>query len=214
LIKNTFCLQAKFKKGHMKNEINQLKTKLRRCSDASKTDCGRILIVAGSAELSVAAYLNVLAALRSGAGWVVLATPRRAAKAIRTKHLPIKIIELPETSDGQISHESLQILTPLINKFNTIMIGAGLGLAEETENFVVDFFKMADGKNPTVRWVVDTACFKPLFQKLNSLNLSWKNQIWLPNDWELRLMFGSKTPDDRDQQADIIRKVVDKFEMT
>src|SRR5690606_38415181 len=50
-----------------------------RSQDSHKGDYGRVLIVAGSVGKSGAAFLAGLAALRSGAGTVTIATPRSVA---------------------------------------------------------------------------------------------------------------------------------------
>ena len=67
-----------------------------RSLDVDKLNCGRVLIIAGSDMLSYPAYLNVMAALRSGAGWVVLVAPENVISSVQANYTEVKCILLPK----------------------------------------------------------------------------------------------------------------------
>lgn len=86
----------------------------KRPQSANKGTFGKVLVIAGSEKYPGAAYLTCAAAYRVGAGLVTLTT-NKTVKIIVSKKLP----EVTFLSYG----ETLQS----INKYNSILIGPGLG---------------------------------------------------------------------------------------
>lgn len=67
---------------------------------ADKEVRGSILVVAGSREIAGGAILAATAALRAGAGKLVIATAASIATAMALCMPEARVIGLPETSDG------------------------------------------------------------------------------------------------------------------
>jgi ADP-dependent NAD(P)H-hydrate dehydratase / NAD(P)H-hydrate epimerase len=99
-----------------------------------KGESGHVLVVGGSAGLSGAALLSSLGALRSGSGLVTIACPAGLARDIRSGWPEIMVLPLGQ---GQDWHEGLMSdLEPHISRFNSVVIGPGMGREEHTGGFV------------------------------------------------------------------------------
>ena len=95
-----------------------------RASDAHKGDFGHVLVVAGSPGKSGAACLAGLAALRSGAGLVTVATPRSCLSAVAGGAPEYMTLPLAESADGTVDADALsQVLD-----FSCDVIAVGPGL--------------------------------------------------------------------------------------
>jgi hydroxyethylthiazole kinase-like uncharacterized protein yjeF len=96
-----------------------------RAQDSHKGDYGRVLVVAGSPGKSGAAVLAGLAALRSGAGLVTIATPVSQVPLVAAGATECMTLALPEDEYG---HARLDALEQIV-EFNAdvIAIGPGLG---------------------------------------------------------------------------------------
>src|SRR3954466_11666753 len=68
--------------------------------DGDKESRGRVLVLAGSREMPGAAILAGTAALRAGAGKLVIATPPSVAAVVAAAVPESRVIALPEASDG------------------------------------------------------------------------------------------------------------------
>ena len=107
--------------------------------DAHKGSCGRILVIAGSRGMTGAAALAASAVLRSGAGVAVLALPRSLQEMMAGKLTEVMTKPLPETDEGAIDIAALGEALALAEGFDVVLIGPGLGRAQETQKFVQDF---------------------------------------------------------------------------
>lgn len=105
-------------------------------SNGDKEDRGRVLVVAGSREMPGAAVLAGTAALRAGAGKLVIATPQSAAQAVAANVPEARVIALPEASDGGPSFHGLPLLRALAADTAALLIGPGMLGPESTLAFV------------------------------------------------------------------------------
>lgn len=94
--------------------------------DGDKEGRGRVLVIAGSAEMPGAAIVAGIAALRAGAGKLVVATARSAAQTVAGSVPEARVIALPETSDGGPSMHALPLLQPLAGDVAAVLVGPGM----------------------------------------------------------------------------------------
>ncbi|MBQ7515549.1 MAG: NAD(P)H-hydrate dehydratase [Schwartzia sp.] len=104
--------------------------------DAHKGSCGRVLVVAGSNGMTGAAALASEAALRSGAGVVTLATAESLTNLFAMKLTEVMTRPLPEASPGILGHEALEPLKKMMEEFDTVLMGPGLGRDPATLNLI------------------------------------------------------------------------------
>ena len=104
--------------------------------DGDKESRGRVLVVAGSREMPGAAVLAGTAALRAGAGKLVIATPQSAAAIVAGAVPEARVIALPEGSDGSPTLFGLPPLHAIASSTACLLIGPGMNGREGTPGFV------------------------------------------------------------------------------
>jgi NAD(P)H-hydrate epimerase len=103
-------------------------------STAHKGAAGHILIVGGSEGLTGAPQLAALGALRAGAGLVTVACPAGLATEIKGAHP--EIMTLPLGQGRRWRPEMAPTLASALDRFDALVLGPGLGRAEETDAVV------------------------------------------------------------------------------
>ena len=94
--------------------------------DGDKESRGRVLVIAGSREMPGAAVLTGTAALRAGAGKLVIATPQSAAQSVANAVPEARVIALPEANDGGVTFYALPLLQPLAATTAAMVVGPGM----------------------------------------------------------------------------------------
>ncbi|GAB3655305.1 NAD(P)H-hydrate dehydratase [Ramlibacter alkalitolerans] len=105
-------------------------------ADADKEDRGRVLVLAGSREMPGAAILAATAALRAGAGKLVIATPQSVATPVAAAVPEARVIALPEGSEGAPTLFGLPALQAVASSLGAVVIGPGMIGPQSTIAFV------------------------------------------------------------------------------
>jgi ADP-dependent NAD(P)H-hydrate dehydratase len=104
--------------------------------EADKEMRGRVLVVAGSREIPGAAVLAATAALRAGAGKLVVATAQSVARHLAFAVPEARVIALPETARGGFSNSGLDLLRDAAQAADAALLGSGLMDEEDCPEFV------------------------------------------------------------------------------
>ncbi|MFZ9773816.1 MAG: NAD(P)H-hydrate dehydratase, partial [Ilumatobacteraceae bacterium] len=128
-----------------------------RSSDTDKSRMGRVLVVAGSRGMAGAAALCAEAALRTGCGYVYVATVGAIAPEL-TAAVPTAILRC--TSDreqAQLTKADLAMLVDACSEIDAVIVGPGLGegveawIGELLERIHVPMVLDADALNAVAR---------------------------------------------------------------
>jgi ADP-dependent NAD(P)H-hydrate dehydratase len=104
--------------------------------DADKEVRGRVLVIAGSREIPGAAVLAGTAALRAGAGKLVIATGQSVAVQLALALPEARVIALPETVAGSFAAQAVDLLDESAQSADAALLGPGLMDERGSEEFV------------------------------------------------------------------------------
>ena len=113
---------------------------------AHKYSVGKVFVLAGSRGFTGAAALTAQAALRSGAGAVVLGTPETVYPILARKLSEAVVVPLPATQQGSLGLQGLQAIEERMQWADVTVIGPGLSRNSETMKLVVKLISSAKGK--------------------------------------------------------------------
>ena len=111
-----------------------------RPQNTEKRGAGAPLILAGSEQFPGAAVLSALAAARTGAGYVTVAAPKRAARALRA-HLVEQVVV---TYDPSSVEDAVETIVDLTNHCSSLGIGPGLALSAEMGTIMREVIRRVD----------------------------------------------------------------------
>ena len=103
-----------------------------RGSQAHKGECGRILVIAGSAGMTGAGGLASVACLRSGAGVVIWAIPKCLNAVCESLSLEVITLPVPDSPSGALAMEAREILVEEAREATCVILGSGLPVAGDT----------------------------------------------------------------------------------
>ena len=107
-----------------------------RPKNSNKGAFGHVLVIAGSAAKPGAAAMAGMAAYRSGAGLVTVASAKTAIGAIASFAPELMTEPLPETASGNLSASAFDAIRILLERKTVVAIGPGLGTEPETRELV------------------------------------------------------------------------------
>ena len=104
-----------------------------RTASAHKGDFGRLLVIGGSEVFSGAPALVSLAALRTGVDIVYLAAPAKTAHIVSSMSPDLITLKL---KGEHLNVGNLKALQPYLDMVDAVVMGPGLGVHNETRDFV------------------------------------------------------------------------------
>jgi NAD(P)H-hydrate epimerase len=104
---------------------------------AHKYSVGKIFVLAGSRGLTGAPYMTSLAAMRSGAGGVILGVPKSIYPPLVRKLTEVMLTPLEETAEGSVSLASLEAINEKIEWSDVVVIGPGISHNAETRRLLL-----------------------------------------------------------------------------
>jgi ADP-dependent NAD(P)H-hydrate dehydratase len=116
--------------------VHELPRLPRRAADGHKGTYGKVVVVAGSREMSGAAVLVGRGALRGGAGLVRVACPACAQPVVAAGNPCYMTVPLRQHADGSFGDGVAQELVELGREANAVAIGPGLGRTDDAAALV------------------------------------------------------------------------------
>jgi hydroxyethylthiazole kinase-like uncharacterized protein yjeF len=171
-----------------------------------KGDNGIVLIIGGGPYIGAPA-LSGLAALRSGADLVYIATPQRSWKSIAA-FSPNFIVK--DLHDKILTLDDIPRITPLIGKCTAVVLGPGLGSAPETETAIIPLVQQIIAEKKPL--VLDADALKPLANNLSLLNHT--RTIVTPHVGEFKKLTGISLSQDLDSRITTVKTWAEKLGIT
>jgi hydroxyethylthiazole kinase-like uncharacterized protein yjeF len=178
----------------------------KREASAHKGDFGRLLVIGGSDVFSGAPALVSLAALRTGVDIAYVAAPAKTAQAISSMSPDLITIKL---EGKNLKPSNVAALMPFLDVVDAVVLGPGLGLSPETEEFVkacVDAVEKA-GK----ALLLDADGLKAFAKFKRPLRVPL---VLTPHAGEYAILTGQKLPEDLDEKVVLSQKTAKQLNAT
>jgi len=167
--------------------------------NSSKRDFGSLLVVGGSEIYSGAPALVGMAALRTGAGIVVVAAPASVSSTIRT-YSPNLIVH-PIVGDN-ISARGMEELSKLIDSSDALVLGPGIGRSPDTTEAIPSIIEMAAHSRKPI--LIDADAIRAIAEKKSILR--GVNATITPHAGEFKAIAGIDVPIGRRQRVEVCKK--------
>lgn len=178
----------------------------RRSRNTHKGDYGKLLIIAGSKNMTGAAALCAMSAIKTGCGIVKLAVPR-SIQPILQESLKEIITYGVDDKDGAFYIGSVEEVLDLSKTVDAVAIGPGLSNSVDVKAFVKEIILRID---------------KPIVLDADALNvisdmvdiIYGKEIILTPHMGEMSRLLGISIDDINKNIYDTVEKFVDKYKVT
>ncbi|MDB5452005.1 MAG: NAD(P)H-hydrate dehydratase [Caulobacteraceae bacterium] len=150
-----------------------------------KDDRGRVLVLAGGAQVAGATLLTALAALRAGAGKLQIAAPRSLATALALAIPEARVVPAAETAAGELASEAADDILQLLGRCDACVIGPGMldeGAAGELA------LRLLEGEGPAM--VVDAAAMGGLMEAPERVRARGGRMVLTPHAGEMAALSG------------------------
>ncbi len=173
---------------------------------AHKGDVGFVYILAGSPGLTGAAVLSAESAMRTGAGLVVVGTPKSLNPILEVKLTEAMTEPLPETDNGCLSPASWDIIAKRLDWADAVAIGPGLGRDPQTKELISQILKFIN--KPLI---IDA---DGLYHLDDTLKFQLpQNCILTPHPGELSRLSGYSVPEILSHRLEIARKIANDLKV-
>lgn len=115
-----------------------------RSPDAHKYQFGRVAILAGSPGYTGAAAMSAEAALKIGAGMVILGIPQSLNPILEQKLTEVITRPLPDTDQQTIGRVSLPAIEELLDWCDVLAVGPGLSRSQEAQGTIIEILSQFD----------------------------------------------------------------------
>jgi|Deesub1362A_J573_1020465.scaffolds.fasta_scaffold00057_82 NAD(P)H-hydrate epimerase len=176
----------------------------KREKESHKGDYGRVLVIGGSELYYGAPILSALGALNSGADLVFLAVPECNFHVTRT-FLPDLIVR--KYSGEFLNSGAVDMIIELAEECDSIVIGPGLGMREET---AVAFLEVL--KRLKIPVIIDADGIKAL--KSNTDVLKKGNTVITPHSGEFRILTGENLQGSLEKKGRVVGQWAKKLSCT
>lgn len=113
----------------------------RRLQNSNKGTFGKILNIAGSLNYPGAAYLSSISGIKSGAGYVTLASIASVINSVSALSPDITFIHLRDYYNQCIASDAFHSLDEIIETYNVITIGCGISQMPAIQAFIDEAIK-------------------------------------------------------------------------
>jgi len=157
-----------------------------RLADSHKGTFGHVMLLGGSQGKTGAAMLGAKGALRAGAGLVTLGSPQKINDIYEASLA--EAMTVPLVSEYCLSIDDYDDIAMLLSGKKAVVLGPGLGLAEETRRLVSKLYQEVE-----LAMVVDADALNALSREKGLVNHTPAPRIMTPHPGEMARMTGLST---------------------
>ncbi|MDR2203171.1 MAG: NAD(P)H-hydrate dehydratase [Nitrososphaerota archaeon] len=170
-----------------------------RFSEAHKGVFGRLLVIGGSSVFSGAPALASMAALRTGVDVVYTAAPKKTAQTISSISPNLITVKL----DGDnLNPNNVAELEPYLANVDAVVLGPGLGLENETCEFVRLFIERAETAGKALLLDADGLKAFATFKRPLQVPV-----VFTPHMGEFTTLIGQCLPEKLEERVVLMQKV-------
>lgn len=181
----------------------------KRNPNSHKGSFGKLLNIAGSKNMSGAAALSTLAALRSGVGICTLASTESVINRVGANIYEPTFICLDENKNGQISSEDFTQVLDKLDEFDAITIGMGLGRSEDIKAVVRKILY-----NASCTVLIDADGIFALSSCIDILKDTKADIILTPHPGEMSMLTGLSVSDIQKDRINIAKSFAKEHSVT
>jgi hydroxyethylthiazole kinase-like uncharacterized protein yjeF len=174
--------------------------------DAHKGDFGHVLVIGGSVGKAGAAAMAGIAALRTGAGLVTVASPRSVQPSVTSFAPELMTEPLPETAEGSMALPAVAKIVQLLEGKDVVVLGPGLSRHPETAQAVREILPKIQ-----VPVVVDADGLNAFEGHSGELH-NESGLILTPHPGEMARIAGSSVGHDTPARLKVVREVAKKHQ--
>ncbi len=172
-----------------------------------KGDYGRVLVVGGSLFYSGAPALSALAAISAGVDIVLVLTPRKVAPIVKS-YSPLLIVN-PLSSRNFLSLDDVSIILEYASKMDSILLGPGLGLEDETLQAIAEVINHLSKNKKSL--TIDADAIKAVAKYKPTVG---GNTVITPHEAEFHVLSNFKPPRNRKERIKVVKEVASKLGCT
>jgi len=177
-----------------------------RPADAHKGRFGHVLVVGGSVGLAGAPMMAAEAALRVGAGLCSVAVPQSIYAAAAATLREAMVRPLPDTPEGCLSAESVDAMSPLLERANVLAIGPGWGTYPPARQALRKLLSIAQ-----VPCVIDADALNCVAQEPHILPESPPPLVFTPHPGEMARLMNTDTATVQANRLAIAQEAAHRF---
>jgi NAD(P)H-hydrate epimerase len=181
----------------------------RRAVNSHKHSVGKLFVLAGSKSMMGAAYLCSQAAMRSGAGQVMLGIPESEYDAIARRTVEVMPLGLPSTREGSISLLAIGEIEKRLDWADVVVIGCGMSRNKETQELIRTVIRTC--KKPLV---VDADALNALADDTGTLTVRKTPTILTPHHGEFSRLTGISADEIRRNGISIAAQFAQQYHAT
>ncbi len=156
-------------------------------NESHKGDYGRLLLIGGSQGMAGSIALSGMAALRSGAGLVTIATPEICQPTVAGYEPSYMTKALSHGESGEVDEDAQRQVESLLENANALACGPGLGRGPGPERFVN--WLQTTARQPLV---LDADALFALSDQPNALQQAAGPRVLTPHMGEFSRLVGKK----------------------
>lgn len=181
--------------------LDQLPPLPERTPECHKGECGRVLVIAGSAGMTGAGAMASISSLRAGAGVVLWAIPRSLNSVAEAISLEVMSLPIPDTPAGAPSMEAREILVEAARETDCVVIGPGLPVAGDTGELMR--LLIPEIYPPLI---IDGGAFAAIATDFMIIRKRQSPTIITPHPGEMSRITGKTIPEVQEKRADFASK--------